>query len=209
MKPYFRTISLYFLLFLTAKTLTLPIEIYFSPDDRPAIHLIKEIDQTTDRIFAAIYYLSDQKIADALIRAHERKVNVRIISDEQTSKSIYSKMKQLKAYGLSVFVPQEPQSKGFYRTRLMHHKFALVNGKVWIGSYNWTVGANIFNFEDALLITDSPMYDIFLKRYLDLEKKCVPFIPPALATKETLELSILKPLIPEHFQQPQVSQPAA
>gem|GEM_PF-2717052 len=161
-----------------------PIQVYFAPDDRPAGYLIKEIDQTTDKIYAAIYYLSDQNIANALIRAHERKVDVRIISDSHTSKTVYSKLKQLYFYGLKVFTPQDyPLSKGFVRSRLMHHKFALVNGKVWVGSYNWTVGANVFNFEDALVICDSTIYQTFLKRFLEIEKLCVKFVPPAIPTK--------------------------
>jgi cardiolipin hydrolase len=195
-----RTLFFFCVFFCSNHGYATSIQVYFAPDDRPAGYLIKEIEQTTDKIYAAIYYLSDQNITNALIRAHERKVDVRIISDPQTSKTVYSKLKQLYFYGLKVFIPEDySKTKGFVRTRLMHHKFAILNGKVWVGSYNWTVGANIFNFEDALVITDPAIYKIFLNRYLELEKQCIKFVPAAALPTKSMQLISLSPLVSAAF----------
>jgi len=159
------------------------IETLFAPDDRPTTRLIKEIDETYDLVYAAIYYISDQKIIDALIRAHNRKVKVRIISDASTSNAIYSKVHQLVKAGIPVFVQnikkKEPTTRAaFMRHKLMHDKFALVNNKVWTGSFNWTIGANTMNYENVVIIgNDLPTYKKFYDRFFAIERQCVPFVP--------------------------------
>lgn len=158
------------------------IETLFAPDDRPTTRLIKEINETRNRILAAIYYISDPKIIDALIQAHQRNVEVRIISDEQTSNTCYSKVKYLQAAGIPVFVPKQfsstPTRGGFVRHRLMHDKFAILDHKIWTGSFNWTVGANVFNYENVVIIHEDPNTHLkFYNRYYAIEKMCEPYNP--------------------------------
>lgn len=159
------------------------IETLFAPNDRPTTRLIKEIDETYDILYAAIYYISDQKIIDALIRAHNRKVKVRIISDASTSHAIYSKVHQLVKAGIPVFVQNIKKKEAvtraaFVRHKLMHDKFALVNNKVWTGSFNWTIGANTMNYENVIIIgNDLPTYKKYYDRFLAIERECVPFVP--------------------------------
>ena len=156
------------------------IETLFAPDDRPTNRLIKEINETRSRILAAIYYISDAKIIDALIQAHQRRVEVRIISDEQTSNTCYSKVKYLQAAGIPVFIPRGPSTPptrgGFVRHRLMHDKFAILDNKIWTGSFNWTVGANVFNYENVIIIHEDPNTHMkFYNRYYAMEKMCAPY----------------------------------
>lgn len=174
------------------------VDTLFAPDDRPTTRLIKEIDETSDKILAAIYYLSDQKIIDALIRAHNRKVEVRIISDAVTSTASYSKVHQLMQHGIPVFVPnlkrKPTETKApFFRYPLMHHKFAVfgkkklwpgpanwVSGrrKVWTGSFNWTIGANAMNSENVVIIEeDDTTHATFHDKFYEMERNCIPFIP--------------------------------
>jgi mitochondrial cardiolipin hydrolase len=183
------------------------IETFFAPDDRPTTRLIKEINETTDKIFAAIYYISDQKIIDALIHAHNRGVNVRIISDEQTSNTIYSKVGQLLASGIPVFIPKphvgKVNWKGFVRHRLMHDKFAILNGKIWTGSFNWTLGANVFNFENVVIIDHEETYKKFLERYFEIERQCSPY-QPLQKSLHFVRIALAYPLILEQTQLSQV-----
>lgn len=162
---------------------TVTIETLFAPDDRPTARLIKEIDETHDKILAAVYYISDQKIIDALIRAHNRKVEVRIISDAQTSNAFYSKVHQLVTQGIPVFVQNLKKKPAlsrapFVRHRLMHDKFAIVNKKIWTGSFNWTIGANTMNFENVVIIDgDDATYKKFFDRFFAIERDCIPYVP--------------------------------
>ena len=168
------------------KSQSASIETLFSPDDKPAMRLIKEIDETKDKILAAIYYISHQGIIDALIRAHERNVHVRIISDAQTSHAIYSKVHQLTARGIPVFVhnlkkksakPPRITRAGFARYRLMHDKFAVLDQKVWTGSFNWTIGANTMNFENVVIIEDESTRAKFFNRFFEIQSDSIPFVP--------------------------------
>ena len=161
------------------------VETLFSPDDKPTNRLIKEIDETKSRILAAIYYISDIKIIEALIRAHNRNVEVRIISDGQTSASRYSKVHLLSSNGIPTFIPKprttNQMSKGFVRHCLMHDKFAVMDDKVWTGSFNWTVGANFFNYENVVIISDAPdTCKKFYDRYWKIEEACLPYTPLVL-----------------------------
>lgn len=163
------------------------VETLFAPDDRPTTRLIKEINETRHRILAAIYYISDPKIIEALILAHRRKVDVRIISDEQTSGTCYSKVKFLLASGIPVLIPARtlPTRAGFVRNRLMHDKFAILDNKIWTGSFNWTVGANVFNYENVVIIHDDPNTHLrFMNRFAEMERRCIPYAPFAKSLEQ-------------------------
>lgn len=177
-------------------TRTAYVETLFAPDDRPTTRLIKEINETRHTILAAIYYISDANIIKALIDAHNRRVQVRIISDEQTSNSCYSKVKLLHASGIPVFIPRSPTTPttpatraGFIRQRLMHDKFAILDHKIWTGSFNWTVGANVFNYENVVIIHDDSMnHAKFYNRFFAMEKQCVPYTPQVKSLLPWLDL---------------------
>lgn len=182
----FKKISLFSIsLALTSMLPGIAVETLFSPDDKPTNRLIKEIDETKSRILAAIYYISDIKIIEALIRAHKRNVKVRIISDGQTSATRYSKVHLLSSNGIPTFIPKprttNQVSKGFVRHCLMHDKFAVMDDKIWTGSFNWTVGANFFNYENVIIISEAPdTCKKFYDRYWEMERACDPYSPPIM-----------------------------
>lgn len=148
------------------------VDLFFSPDDKPASRLVEEINKTKKEVRAAVYYLSDGSVAQALIDAHKRGVRVEIISDGATPFGSTSKIKKLMEEQVPVFVPLACLSTiGRSKRRpLMHNKFALVNGKVWTGSFNWTYSANLFNYEDALLISNKKIYSSYSKRFKQMKR---------------------------------------
>jgi phosphatidylserine/phosphatidylglycerophosphate/cardiolipin synthase-like enzyme len=100
---------------------------------------------------AAVYDVTDPEIASALERARARGVNVRIVSDERQASGRNSEVGYLRQHGISVRL-----SRGYRGDRsLMHDKFAVFDGAlVETGSFNWTVSAARYNFENAVFLSD-------------------------------------------------------
>ena len=133
----------------------------FSPDDKPTRTLIELINNAQTSIHAAVYMLTDKTIAQALINAHARKIDVKIIIDP-ISIGKFGKADFLKDGGVEVYVFNpatttkiaEPD-KWFSSEPIMHNKFAIFDNKIiWTGSFNWTASANRMNAENVVYAID-------------------------------------------------------
>lgn len=87
------------------------VEVLFSPKDHPTVKLVEIIDQAKYRIFAAIYILTDKNITEALIRAHNRKVEIKIILDKISVESPWSKVEPLIKAGIKLFFKKSSEPK--------------------------------------------------------------------------------------------------
>lgn len=85
--------------------------VLFSPKDHPATKLVEIIDQAKYRIFAAIYMLTDKNITEALIRAHNRNVEIKIILDKISVESPWSKVEPLIKSGIHLFLKKISEPK--------------------------------------------------------------------------------------------------
>jgi phosphatidylserine/phosphatidylglycerophosphate/cardiolipin synthase-like enzyme len=116
---------------------------YYSPADRAAGHVIGFIDFLSpgDRLDVMVYSITHDDIAEALIRAHQRGVVVRVLIDKVQASSSYADDEKLEAVGIAVRRDTQAGS--------MHHKVAIENGKVvGLGSFNWTKNADSRNAEN-------------------------------------------------------------
>lgn len=124
--------------------------VYFSPDRGAADTLIGFIDRATATLDCAVYSITHDGIAEALIRAHGRGVKVRVLMDKTQAGGQYADDEKLEAAGIPVL---RDRTSG-----LMHHKFAIcdydVGGQyaVATGSFNWTRSADETNSENFLII---------------------------------------------------------
>ena len=110
--------------------------------DRP---LVQAIDNTTLSIDLAMYSLSLENVASALIRAHHRGVRVRIVMESDNLGRTVPE--RLFAAGIPI--------KGDRRESLMHNKFMVLdNTIVWTGSMNYTY-SGVYQDNNALVRIDS------------------------------------------------------
>ncbi len=120
------------------------INVYFCPEDSCGRAIISLIDRANRSVSVAVYSFTHEGIADALIRAKERGLSVRVIieSEQVTSYSQYGK---LRAAGIEVKLDKNPY--------LMHNKFVVVDSKVVAtGSFNYTESADKKNDENLIII---------------------------------------------------------
>jgi len=95
---------------------------YFSPDDPLYPHLIYLIDEAKESIYAAFYKIELEGLSRALMQAHQRGVEVKIFTDDLTSRDKDSQFDYLAKFGL-IKKDRDPES-------LMHHKFCVIDEKI-------------------------------------------------------------------------------
>jgi len=134
------------------------ITVYFSPNGGCQYAVISEIRKAVQSIDIAMYYLSSRDIAQALLKAQERKVKIRIVLDQGQEIESASKSGYLVKHGFQI-----KYHLGF---GLMHNKFAIIDGKTMItGSFNWTITAEERNEENLLVIRDPDTINKFQERF--------------------------------------------
>lgn len=151
--------------------------VFFSPEDRPQKHLINYIKNAQKRIYVAIYMFTDKKIAEALIEAQKRNVDVQVIYDKTSSNSKYGKISLLKENKIKTFVfdPRKQKSRNSsysWYGPLMHNKFAIIDDNVWTGSFNWTLSANNRNQENVIWTDEKQVCEKYLANFEKL-KSCL------------------------------------
>lgn len=95
----------------------------------PDLPLVKAIDNAQVSVDAALYSLSLDSVRDALLRASQRGVRVRMVMESENMDR--ADPEYLKVKGIPIL--------GDRRDGLMHNKFVVIDGQeVWTGSMNLT-----------------------------------------------------------------------
>lgn len=102
--------------------------VYFTPRDPVEEKLVSLIDSAREKISAAFYSLDVEEVIQALLRAHQRGVEIRLVMDDS---NVGPPVRRLKAADL-IRADLAPHD-------FMHDKFVVVDGFIsWTGSYNPT-----------------------------------------------------------------------
>jgi mitochondrial cardiolipin hydrolase len=126
------------------------LDVFFSPGPDCLEAILDCLHSARTSVDVCVFTITDDRIADALLEAHDRRVSVRIITDNDKASDRGSDVWKLERAGVAVRVD---------RTEFhMHHKFAVFDGALALtGSYNWTRGAFRDN-EENLVVCDSPRF---------------------------------------------------
>ncbi|MCH7921987.1 MAG: phospholipase D family protein [Nitrospinae bacterium] len=123
------------------------LSVYFGPRQSIDKPLIAIFDNAQRSIHVAMFSFTLDSYADALIRAHERGVEVKVVLDKGQARGRGSDARKLEAAGIPV---RYGAGSG-----LMHHKFSIVDGRlVTTGSYNATWRGTHRNNENVVVIVD-------------------------------------------------------
>jgi len=138
-------------------------DVYFSPGEACRTVIINQIKAAINNLQICVFTISDDQITDAIITAHKRGVEIKIITDNDKSLDEGSDIEQIATMGISVKMDRTSDH--------MHHKFMVTDNKSLItGSYNWTRSAARFNHENILLTKDGGVVKSFLKEFDQLWK---------------------------------------
>ena len=126
--------------------------------------LIKKIDQTEDSIHIASFEFNLTPVADALIRAKERGVDVRWVTDDEHGLEVdedpgRGQFAMLESAGIEI--------KDDARGALMHNKFWIFDRRIlWTGSTNITE-SGIFEQDNNTIVIHSPAVAEIYEREFD------------------------------------------
>ncbi|WP_461491723.1 phospholipase D-like domain-containing protein [Pontibacter sp. HJ8] len=142
---------------------------FFSPGDDCLNAIIDSIDEAGKSINICVFTISDNRISDAIVRAHRRGIRIRIITDNQKLHDMGSDIKELAAMGLEVRTDNTSNH--------MHHKFSIFDEvRVLTGSYNWTRSAALYNHENILITDNLSIVQDFSREFDRLWPDMTPFI---------------------------------
>ncbi len=143
------------------------IKVYFSPNGGCRRAIITEIDSAKKEILVAMYYFTNREIAQALVRAKDRGVKIKVLLDESQTKEKFSKYRYLINRGMNVHIDR--------KNGLMHNKFAIIDGFILItGSYNWTSSAEHKNRENLLIIKNKDLAQRYIAEFHRLWVRSAP-----------------------------------
>lgn len=143
-------------------------EAYFSPGESCRQAIISSMRAATKDLLICVFTISDDQITRAILDAHKRKVDVRIITDNDKSFDHGSDIDTLAKNGVPIKVD--------VTTNHMHHKFLVADRKaVLTGSYNWTNSAARFNHENILESREKDVVQTFVKEFERLWTEMSPY----------------------------------
>lgn len=144
------------------------VSVYFSPKDSIiSIVIVPLIDGAREYIYMPIFFLTDENVAQALIRARHRGVEIRVIIDAVAASNKYSRHKELRAAKIPV--------KTENWAGKMHQKSLIIDDEtVVIGSMNFSKSGNSKNDESCVIVKNAPELAKKYKQYFLMLYNSIP-----------------------------------
>lgn len=129
--------------------------VYFSPRGGVMDALVKYIGTAKKSVRVLAYNFTSRPIADALVDAHKRNVDVQVVLDRSVPTERGSALPELLAAGIPTWIDKAH--------RIAHNKVILVDG-AWIetGSFNFSPNAEYYNGENAIVCRSPEAYSDYL-----------------------------------------------
>jgi phosphatidylserine/phosphatidylglycerophosphate/cardiolipin synthase-like enzyme len=145
------------------------IEAGFAPGNAEGM-VVRAIDQAHGQILVAAYSFTSRPIAQALIRAKHRGVQVMAVLDKSQRTERYSSAHFLANSGVPVRIDS--------RYAIMHNKFLVIDGQtVETGSFNYTFAAARRNAENVLIVRyDKPLAQTYAREWNRLWGESQPLL---------------------------------
>lgn len=139
-------------------------EAHFSPGEDCRRQLLDLLVSARESIDISVFTISDDRLTDAIYAAHQRKIRVRVTTDNHKARDEGSDIFYLIDKGVDIRMDNTENH--------MHHKFAVIDKKVLVnGSFNWTRSASDYNQEN-ILVTDEPkLVSAYLNEFESLWKE--------------------------------------
>jgi len=111
-------------------------------------------------IDVAMYSLTSETLAEALISAKANGIRVRVLLDKLQAASKSSQKEKLEDSGIEIRI---------FSGTMMHNKFAVIDNELIItGSYNWTKNASEKNKENEIFLQDKKIAGDYSEEFFNL-----------------------------------------
>ncbi|MBN1920344.1 MAG: DUF1669 domain-containing protein [Anaerolineae bacterium] len=123
------------------------------------LRLAQAIDSTTSTIDIAAYDLNISAVVDALVRAHQRGVTVRLVVEGDYQQR--DGPTELQKVGAPVVIER--------RDPYMHNKFMVLDGRtVWTGSWNFAYNETYRNDNNVVIINSEAMAENYTAEFEEM-----------------------------------------
>lgn len=150
------------------------VQVAFTPGQDAGKLIADAIDDAHTQVLVQAFSFTHRRIADALIAARHRGVDVKVIADrEQTEKIPTSLIARMASQGVPVFMDSNHSSA--------HNKVMLIDAgsaqaTLITGSFNFTHAAQHKNAENVLVMRgNSALVDLYLENWLDHFRHARPY----------------------------------
>ncbi|WP_264731187.1 phospholipase D family nuclease [Wolbachia endosymbiont (group A) of Sphaerophoria taeniata] len=143
----------------------------FTPRENCAEQITNAIDQAQKSILVQAYQFTSKPIAESLVQAKKRRVDVMVILDESQVSSKYSVINELFHQKIPIYID--------YKPAISHSKIMIIDEqKIITGSFNFSDAAQKKNAENLLIITGEPtLVEQYIENWKDRKSQSDPYTP--------------------------------
>ena len=132
--------------------------LYFTPPADAAAAVVDVIDQSQTEVLVQAYGFTHNGIAQALIRAQQRGVVVRVLLDQKSEAS--------NRYVIDLLVTNDVSWRQDGKHAIAHNKVIVVDNNIVItGSFNFTNSAQTRNAENLLILKSEELAQSYKKNW--------------------------------------------
>lgn len=136
-------------------------EAHFSPGEDCRRQLLDLLIAARETLDISVFTISDDRLSDAIVAAHKRGIQVRLITDNDKAQDQGSDIFKL--------IDQDIDVRMDNTENHMHHKFAIVDRRILVnGSFNWTRSATVYNQENILVTNEPKLVGAYLAEFESL-----------------------------------------
>lgn len=134
------------------------VQVWFSPKGGCTEAVVATINGAKKSVRVQAYSFTSAPIAEAVVNAHKRGIDVQVVLDKSQRTEKYSSADFLTNAGVPTFIDA--------KHAIAHNKIIIVDGLfVLTGSFNFTKSAEEKNAENLLLITDAELAVTYLANW--------------------------------------------
>lgn len=129
------------------------------------------MDHAKKSVLVQAYQFTSKPIAESLVQAKKRGIDVMVILDESQVSSKYSVINELFHKKIPVYID--------YKPAISHSKIMIIDEqKIITGSFNFSDAAQKRNAENLLIITgDPPLVEQYIKNWKDRQSQSDAYTP--------------------------------
>lgn len=141
----------------------------FTPGEDCTAMIVQAINGTQSELLIQAYGFTSEPIIEAVVKAKERGVQVKIILDKINEQERYTAATFLANHGIEPLID--------YTVRIAHNKVMVLDRRdVITGSFNFTVAAQQRNAENVLFVLDKPeVADAYAREWQSRAEQSRPY----------------------------------
>ncbi|MGN1209442.1 MAG: phospholipase D-like domain-containing protein [Duodenibacillus sp.] len=144
-----------------------PVRVVFAPEESGVAAIRGLVDRANKEVRLSAFHFKSKAVAEILVAAHKRGVDVAVIIDRKTLSSKKCTASILSAAGIPVYVDAEH--------RTAHNKYLVVDGRiVQTGSYNYSDHAEFDNAENLLILEAPEVAQLYQENWIAHRAHCKP-----------------------------------